>query len=255
MDTSEKKSTRVRSVAYPSYTIHECVEFVKRISQVFGNTTYNKREDIASELDMSVGSVLMRLSSATQYSLLDMVSKEGYKPTEIFTSIYKPLSSEEKRSAEIACLSSPELYQKLIEHYRGKQLPAIGGLAILLYRSYKVSEEASSKAAKVFLENLIDLSLVDVENRLKSTFDEAETEEVYVQEEPAQEVNLIKDRPKSINPSFSHVENVIQTLDSAPPIPIFLKGENRIAKLFMPADYTDDDLDYVIRIITAYRRP
>lgn len=65
-------------------------------------------------------------------------------------------------------------------------MPAIGGLAILLYRNYKVSEDASGR--------------------------------------------------------------------SAPPIPIFLKGENRIAKVLMPSDFDDKDINQVIRVLEVYKR-
>ena len=58
---------------------------------------------------------MMKLSTATQYGLLELRSKEGYKPTDKFTSVYKPLSEEEKKKSEIECLLNPELYIKLVE--------------------------------------------------------------------------------------------------------------------------------------------
>src|SRR5258706_7278446 len=124
MDIAEKKTQRIRSVSYPAFTFFDSSDLTKKINQEFGNTSFNTREDIAQELDMSVGNLLMKLSTATQYRLLEMKSKEGYKPTRLFTSIYKPLSEEEKKKSELECLYNPELYRKLIAHYKGKQLPA-----------------------------------------------------------------------------------------------------------------------------------
>jgi hypothetical protein len=253
MDTTEKKNQRFRSVAYPSYTIQDSVELTRKINQLFGNSSYNKREDLAQELDMSVGNLLMKLSTATQYGLLEMKSGEGYKPTHLFTSIYKPLTEEEKSKSELECLYKPELYSKLIEHYKGKQLPAIGGLSILLFRSYKVSEDASNRAAKIFLQNLSDLNLVDEENRLKI---DLENEIPPTDENVKVEIPTMLPQPK---PQINYTESIQdighQLVSTAPPIPIFLKGEGRIAKLLLPLDFTNDDIDYIKKVLDVYKRP
>lgn len=256
MDSVEKKSQRFRSVAYPSYTIRESFDLVKRINQQFGNSNFNTREDIAQELDMSVGNLLMKLSTATQYSLLEMKSKEGYKPSAIFTSIYKPLSDEEKRKAEIECLRSPEIYKKLIDHYTGKQLPAIGGLSILLYRSYKVSEDASAKAAKIFLENLDDLEMVDSENRLRESFSDEPIQVEVLENDKHTDAAYVTDTPrKQISNQITVTDISSEVVSTAPPIPIFLKGQGRIAKLLLPVDFDNADLDYIIKVIGAHKRP
>jgi len=253
MDTIEKKSQRFRSVAYPSYTITDSVELTRKVNQLFGNSSYNKREDIAQQLEMSVGNLVMKLSTANQYGLLEMKSKEGYKPTDLFTSVYRPLSDEEKKKSELECLYRPELYGKLLDHYKGKQLPAIGGLSILLYRSYKVSEEASSRAAKVFLDNLNELGFVDDDNRLKIDFINNGTDN------EKDSTNVLPAIPAASKPLVKYSDNVSHITsyipDGAPPIPIFLKGENRIAKLLLPADFTDEDIEYIKKVIDVYKRP
>lgn len=259
MDTTEfneKKAQRFRSVAYPSYTISESFELVRKINQQFGNTTFNTREEIAQELDMSVGALMMKLSTAVQYGLLEMRSKEGYKPSPLFTSIYKPLDEVEKINTEIQCLQKPELYIKLIEQFRGKQLPAIGGLAILLYRSHKVSEDASTKAAKVFLENLNDLKLIDTENRLKSDFLVVEIHDYIDLQQKAEEFTYVTEPVKTqLNPPPKLYDIKNNSTDNDIVIPVFLRGANRMSKVLLPEDFTNEDLEQIVRVLTANKRP
>lgn len=253
MDTPEKKGQRFRSVAYPSYTITDSIELTRKINQLFGNSSFNKREDIAQHLEMSVGNLVMKLSTANQYGLLEMKSKEGYKPTDLFTSIYKPLSEEEKKKSQLECLYSPELYRKLLEHYKGKQLPAIGGLSVLLFRSYKVSEDASNRAAKIFLDNLVELGLIDEENKLNVDIDHATPEE---ENTTKTSVTLTPDyRRPQVNTNENTNDISHQLAGAAPPIPIFLKGDNRVAKVLMPADFNDDDIDHIKRVLDVHKRP
>jgi hypothetical protein len=258
MDTTEKKSQRFRSVAYPSNTIKESVELTRKINQQFGNSTFNKREDIADQLEAGVGTLLTKLSTAVQYGLLEMKSGEGYKPSDLFTRIYKPLNDDERRNSEVECLLNPELYKKLTDHYANKQLPAIGGLAILLYRSYKVSEDASEKAAKVFLENLTELDLIDSDNRLKS-FDDFERrptpEEAFAEPVPTPIYSNAMPVRKEITGKSNIVNIDSQLAGSAPPIPIFLKGDNRVAKVVLPIDFDNDDIDRVIKVLEVNKRP
>lgn len=41
---------------------------------------------------------------------------------------------------------------------------------------------------------------------------------------------------------------------AAPPIPIFLDGENRLAKVLMPMEFTDADIDRVIKVLAVYKK-
>jgi hypothetical protein len=250
METNDSKKPRVRSIAYPSYTIRQSSDLVKRINQEFGNTIYNKREHIAEQLGMSVGNLLMKLSSAVQYGLLEMKSGEGYKPASLFTRIYKPLNEEEKREAEIQCLLNAELHKQLYEQHKGRRLPNIGGLSILLFRNYKVAEDASERAAKIFYENLKDLELIGEEN-LVIDFSESVAEDVKQESENIDSIAYLPEPTKSQVKQEAIVDISSQMVD-APPIPIFVKGG--VARLIMPSGFDADDLETVIEIISVYKK-
>lgn len=252
MDTTEKKAQRFRSVAYPSYSLSESVDFVKSINQHFGNTTFNTREGIAQVLGTGVGTLLMRLSTATQYGLLEMKSKEGYKPTPLFTSLYKPLNDLEKYAAQIECLGNSELYYKLIGQFSGKQLPTPEGLSVLLYRSYKVAEDASLKVAKIFLNNLTEAGLINGNNELK----EDEIPLLEQKKQTAEEFTYITGPiKKQLNTPTNYIDIIPPVPDNIIQIPIFLKGVNRMAKVLIPSDFTNEDLDQISKMVLSNKRP
>lgn len=261
MEQESIKQTRFRSVAYPSYTISQCFELTKKINTHFGAYSFTSREDISKELQIPIGTILTQLSSATQYNLLELKSKEGYKPTDTFKKIYKPLNEAEKKSAEISSLISPPLYLALIDRFKGKQLPAVGGLAILLYRNYKVAEEAANKAAKIFIENLTQLNVIDEENMLKNDLNITKEDEVQKDTEEISATNnnynnkQLDYEPQAKTELYkgSAVIDVTSQLIDAPPIPIFLEN-GTIAKLLMPLNFTDADLDRVIKVISVYKK-
>jgi hypothetical protein len=196
---------------------------------------------------MSVGSLLMKISSGVQYGLLEMKSGEGYKPSDIFTRIYKPLDDAEKRGAEIQCFLHAELHKQLYTQHIGKRLPAIGGLSILLFRNYKVAEDASERAAKIFIDNLKELGLLGEENYVLDISNEANPEP----DEVSQAVTYLPETPQ-IEQKQSGIVDISTQMVDAPPIPVFTK--NGIARLIMPNGFDADDLETVIEIITVYKK-
>lgn len=252
MDASVKKA-RVRSVAYPSYTLDAAFDITLKVNQKFGNTTHVRREDISQELDISVGHLQTQLSSAGYYGLMDMKTGEGYKPSQDFIRIYKPISEEEKQQTKVECLLRPELYRQLIERFSGQQLPGVGGLAILLYRQYRVAEDASQKAAKVFLDNVESLGLVS-DNILRLSLHgiKAESDTAYTEVNVEQNLLPVAQFNTTEPANKENVIDISSQLVDAPPIPIFLKG-GKIARLIMPMGFTDEDLDKVIAVVGVYK--
>lgn len=147
------KIPRFRSVAYPSVTISHCAELVTKIQRIFGSLTFTSRDRIAKELNISEGHIQTQLSSCVQYNFLELRSGEGYKPTPLFIKIYRPVPGERIEDAYLEAFKNPELYKRLIEQFNGQELPQEAGLATILFRNYKVSDQASNLAAKIFIEN------------------------------------------------------------------------------------------------------
>jgi hypothetical protein len=252
-DNAEGRKPRIRSVAYPSYTIQACYELTSKIDKIFTDVVYTPREDISERIGVSGGSFLMQLSSCVQYDLLELKSKDGYKPTAIYKKIKRPLPEENVNDFYIECLNAPELYKKLITDFKDRQLPQVEGLANILDRKYGVVGNASLQAAKVFLKNLENLELISVDNVLKLDGGIAPIEEVLVEDFTKNEEPIQNQPHTTLLLTNSNNENVNRSTNNnqVKEIPIFLKG-GREAKIVMPIDFTDEDMLRVSKVINGY---
>lgn len=193
----------------------------------------------------------MQLSSCVQYKLLELKSGEGYKPTERFEKIKNPLPSENVNDTLIECFQSPSLYKKLIAEFRDKQLPTESGLANILARNYDVHGNAATIAAKIFLKNISNLGLLGSGNVLKLDPSYIPFEET-TSEEKEEETPTIK--TQLVLPNFEQSRQIEQKNSQVKTkeIPVFLKGDNREAKVILPIDFTEEDLSRVVKVLNAY---
>lgn len=252
-----------RSAAYPSYTIQESLDFAERIYKVYGNSYRATREEIATALNYSVGSLTQKVSAAVQYGLLDLKSKEGYKVTDLFVRWYRPISDNAKKEALQEAFKSPPLYADLINVFEGNILPPLKPLANILLQKHNISEKACDKAAEIFEQNSELVSALTNERLL--VFDgrakEVEVEE-FEQEEIDEEqssVSIIPEKPKSDTNQSHHRDNQNQTPNDRSgtgqkPIPhnIPLKGKFP-AQLLLPSDVSAADFDFIISYIGLIR--
>jgi len=256
-DNFRSNKPRQRSSAYPSYTINFCVEFTKKFHQHFGNSTYNQREEIAKVLKVSVGHMQTQLSSSVYYGLVDMKQKIGYKISASFLGIYKPIDEEEKHQALIDCLLRPELYKKLLKQFGNNTVPSVSALSTILFRNHNIAEAASEGAAETFIQNLRDLNIIDVDNYLL-------LDREIGGDDGEQNASAIKEPPKNNDFSIQVPEvkvyevpkkSNVETLEEIPetyPILIPLK-EGRLARLIVPKNYTNEDLNKITKFIEALR--
>jgi len=246
-----KKAPRIRSVAYPSYTISSCVELVEKIDKEFTSITFTPKDSISKYIGLTGGAFFMHLSSCVQYDLLQLKSNEGYKPTQQFKKIQKPLPSENVNDLLLECLNHPDLYKKLIGEFKDKQLPTESGLANILDRIYSVKGNASKIAAKVFLKNLATLGLITEGNILKfdSYISFIEEEEVPAAEEKSQTTLLVPVTLQNKSEKKEQKENISEIAPKE--IPIFFKDGTE-GKVVLPKNFTEEHLRRVLNVINGY---
>jgi len=246
--TPQHKKVVERSNSYPAFSIEYAFELTKKIYLQFGSSTHNTRETIAKVLKMSPNYLIIPLSTATQYGLLEMKSKIGYNPTALFVQYYKPESDEEKRNAQIECLKSPKLYDALLNAYKGNKLPSAQALATGLFRRYNIAENASLKAAEIFIENLKNLSLLDEENNLLDLEQIVPTIE-DIKPPPIAEP-VAPNNFSNNGGSFPMADNNKMSSDLSMGIKLI---DGRKATLIYPENITDNDWDKIIRVINAMK--
>jgi hypothetical protein len=242
------KAPRVRSSAYPPFSLPTSLDFVKKFHQNFGTTTFTTREHAAKVLGMSLSNVVAYLSAATQYDLCEMKVKEGYKPSNLFIRIYRPIDETEKKEALLIALYAPDLYNRLLGELNNTELPSLAGLATILFRKYNIAEAASKGAARVFLDNLEWMELVK-DGVLKINTHSVATEP----EVPVETIEAQPYRPQlGYSPEKKQDEKILLLNQEQYSIPIPLKG-GRSARLIVPDAYTNEDLDKIVKFIDALR--
>ncbi len=249
---------RQRSASYPPYTINYALDFTQKIYKIYGNNYRSTREEIASALNLAVGTLTHKISASVQYGLLHVKPKEGYKVTDLFVRCYRPLNAEDKKSALREAFKNPKLYVSLLETFEGNILPPLRPLSNILLHNHNISESACEKAATVFEDNLEELGCLkdgrildlntareDFSEPLEDDFQEAE--EVFKEDEqlPVDFVNPnegVDAQKKERNGNLSR------------PIPhnIPLKGKLP-AQLLLPSDVSGADFDFIISYIGLIR--
>lgn len=252
----QAKTPKIRSVAYPSVSIHASVELAKKIDDEFTDVVFTPRENISKNLKLGGGALDRNLSSCVQYGLLVLKPKVGYKPSSLFKSIKRPLPTENVNDLYKQCLQHPELYKKLIIEFSNKQLPSISGLANILDRLYSVKGDAAEKAARVFINNLEALELIGADNTLSLEGGITPTEDVSENDDegvdaPSQPPHVILPLPQSTANSSNSQQNRFIEAPKTKEIPIFFK-DGREAKVILPIDFTDDEIRRVHKVIGGY---
>lgn len=246
-------ATGTRSHAYPSHTIEDSIALVKEIYSKYGPSVYVTREQIADLLNIAEGTVQTKVSSSVQYGLLEMKAKEGYKPSGLFVRIHKPLDESEKTDALIETMRSPKLYFDLIKEFEGQIVPYTTGLAIVLFRKHHIAENASSRAAAVFIENAKFIGALGPDNTLyrglrafESTTDTvAENEELHINHQISNTTSerLHSQKPRNFTQNFNSNQEIVEVGETSYPVR-FKSGKK--ARIIVPDDLAVEDYDRII---------
>jgi len=248
-----------RSSPYPSYSLEYCLELVTKIYINFGaGSFYANREQIAKVLGISAAHLQTQVSSATQYGLLELKQGEGYKPSNLFRSIHKPLDEMSRLNAIKEAFKSPSLYAALITSFQNEIVPIASLPNILLHR-HNISDTASDKAATIFIENARSLGFLTDNNTL-SINGAVETYEQYeeVNDEAFGKDHRLAAPVQTIETGTLQKTEQKQLVDFPTPngsIPfnIPLKG-GRTAQIIVPSDVKSTDFDFIINFINLMKQ-
>jgi len=247
-----------RSSPYPSSTIPDSIEFATRIYKNYGSSYRATREEISTALNYSAGSLNLKISTAVQYGLLDLKSKEGYKVTNLFVRFYRPISPEDSNEALIEMFKNPPLYSEMVNSFEGNILPPLKPLANILLQRHNISESACDKAAEIFEENANFINALNNERVFEANrflTKKHENEEVAEVEEEIPNEVIIVDSGEKTKQEYSSKPSQQSFSGSLNPIPhnIPLKGK-RPAQLLLPSDVGSNDFDFIVAYINLIRQ-
>ena len=252
-----------RSASHPVYSIKYCLDLVELIYKNFGSNYYAKRNELAEIFEQSAATLQQRVGSSVQYGLLDLVPKEGYKVSDLFTRYHRPSppEKEERRKVLLTAFKNPTVYSKLIEQFEGDILPAQKALSNILFQHFNISDRACEKAAEVFYDNVVFLDLIGVDNvfRLNDKpphdIEEAEVIDVNGDNTSDKGTQSREVIPSNMNKESgetatkTNIESQLLEPGMIPfNIPLNFK-ERRTAKIIIPDDIKVSDFETIINWI------
>ena len=95
------------------------------------------------------------------------VEDKNYTLTDWAKLILLPKDEESKKETLRNSFRNPELYKELYERFGGQQIPPVDTLANILYHDHRINVNASSDAAKAFVESAAYVGLLDADNVLR----------------------------------------------------------------------------------------
>lgn len=142
----EKK--REKSKAYPSISLEEAINSLKKLQDNIGSGPYS-REHAAKGLGYSgvSGPSASKIAAIAYFGLLS--KKNGaYAQTELARKILFPNDDSESSENIVQAVKNPTLYGKLIEKYNNQAVPL--KLDNVLINDYQINPKVAKEAAEVF---------------------------------------------------------------------------------------------------------
>lgn len=179
-DETKKTQKKVdRSVAYPSVTLSDAIEFTRKLREALGKGPYS-REEAAKALGHTnlTGPAARKVAALVQYGLLER-NGNTYSQSQRAQDILKPLSDESRDAAIQRAAVSPRLFAKLVGKFGGQALPSL--LQNIIVRD-GVSEGAAEEVVRIFTDTMQTSNLLinGVLTKVEITEDEDSSEGVPV---------------------------------------------------------------------------
>lgn len=239
--------------SYVSKDLKSVIDFITKVHTQLGHTDYHSNKAIATANSLAPESIKGYLSSAQQYKLLEIKHGTGYKITELFQRIFLWKNENEKRTAIIESLKSPETYQQLFKDYEYNIVP-FEGVKNHFIRSFGFDDKTATKATQIFTDNLKEFELLDGRGVLTSAMpNKPIVPEVTIPKEDLKNDvpdNIEEDEQTNLNnlPARQPRDRFVfqSEIEAAgkKTIPIYLLGTKQ-ALFVYPDDITEDDIELV----------
>lgn len=211
MDTEKNnqpsKQKKERSAAYPSSSLPEAVELLKKLHIDLGKGPYDRTSAAKSLGYKGVsGASAMKIATLVHFGLIERVGG-GYRETDLGNKLALPMDRSEETDALKEAFMSPTLFSRLMSEYQGKSIPQ--KLDIILTRQYKITEKVSHEAAKVFRESAEFVGLLEngflkeIDADITDSIDENKAMPVIEDFQDTPVARPVNPGPKKSSPNFS----------------------------------------------------
>lgn len=230
-----EKTVKERSPLYPVFSINEIIDFVKEIVKIGGKRV--SVSTIASVLGTSVktNSFKSKISTAKQFGLI-RGSSGAVETTELAKRIVYSINEQDTKQAVLESFLSAPLYRKIVERYENQALPSPDKLGNILLLEYNLTKSAKDIAAAKFIESAEQIGI------LKNGIVLLESDEGNV--DSLEEVTPTRDAHESEAITEAKADVLLPTDQPGYCFTIpTLSGS--VAKVVIPQDVTEKDLDFI----------
>lgn len=179
--SSEEKEKKKRQVGeyirVPIFDLEDGINVAKIVSNVGGGRL--DVESVAKSMSYSTTTVMHHINSAKHYQLVE-TSNGTVKITDLGTGIVHPKSQEEYVNSVAKAFLSCNLYNRIYDRYKGKDLPPLEILANIFARDEGVSFKTKDRTVANFIQSGIIAGLIKQENNVYHCAESIEKEAVGV---------------------------------------------------------------------------
>jgi hypothetical protein len=172
---SEEKYTKKRQVGkyikVPIFDLEDGINVAKKISDFGGGRLDVK--SLAESMGNTESTVMHHINSAKHHQIVEN-DKNIVKLTELGASILHPKSQEECETNTVNAFLSCNLYNRIYNRFKGKDLPPLDILANIFSRDEGVSFKTKDRTVSNFIQSGILVSLIDQDNGVYHCFESLE---------------------------------------------------------------------------------
>lgn len=245
-DVPDKILNEDRRFASPAKELSFVLNFVAKIYKELKTGVYHSKEDIARLHNLAVNSIKSLLSTAQQYNLLELKYGVGYKVTPLFEKIFLSADNIDKKNSISESLSNPEIYSNILKEYNGRVFPDKEELNSILIKKYNLKKTVSNRVIEILFQNLKDYGFINDNNVLMMYFDKRDTIN--------RDKKIISVKPEEPVAALTANSLIEIKKENSDMIEILIPMRNKMKAIVkIPENYTNSDLDKILRIIQAYK--
>ncbi len=180
-----KKRQKGEYIRIPIFDLEDAISVAQTVSKMGGRRL--DIESLAQSMGYSNTTIIHHINSAKHYKIVE--TEDGkVKITDLGTRIVHPTSEEELTNSKIKAFQSCDLYNRIYDRYKGKDLPPKDILANIFARDEGVSFKSKDRTVSNFIESGVAAGLINEKNGVYHCSDSIEKKE---------DVDKIKVTPES----------------------------------------------------------
>lgn len=142
----------------PIFDLEDAINVAQIISKMGSGRL--DTESLANSMNLSSSTVRHHINSAKHYQIVE-TDNDIVKITGLGTSIVHPISKEEHTNGKIKAFLSCNLYNRIYDRYKGKELPPLDILANIFARDEGISFKTKDRTVSNFLQSGITAGLIN----------------------------------------------------------------------------------------------